>query len=418
MSTLGAFIGLILSILLIIRKINPVYSLITGGIVGGLLGGLSFVDTVEIMAQGVKDVSPVVLRILTAGVLSGVLLETGAAKVISNSIILKMGIKRVFLSLAMATFLLCSIGVFIDVAVITVAPISLMIYRQTKLPISAFLISMIGGGKSGNIISPNPNTIVVAENFNVDLSSIMLYGIIPSFLGIVVTVVVAKWLARKTVVEKNSMLMIVDDNGNQPSLWSSLCAPIVTIILLALRPLLGIMIDPLIALPVGGLIGFLVMRKKCSIATVLNFGLQKMSSVAILLIGTGAIAGVIVHSNVTDIFLSFLDSLNSNAIFLAPLSGALMSAATASTTAGAMIASASFAEVIMESGISKIGGALLLNAGCTVFDHLPHGSFFHTTGGVCELSFRARLKLIPYETLIGISLSVSVTLFYYVLSIL
>ena len=38
MTAIGALIGLSLSILLIIRKLSPTYSLIIGAIVGGLLG--------------------------------------------------------------------------------------------------------------------------------------------------------------------------------------------------------------------------------------------------------------------------------------------------------------------------------------------------------------------------------------------
>ena len=116
MTAIGALIGLSLSILLIIRKLSPTYSLIIGAIVGGLLGGLSLNETVTVMTEGVKEVTPAVLRILTAGVLSGILIQTGATTVISNAIINKMGEKRVFMALALATMLLCTVGVFIDVA--------------------------------------------------------------------------------------------------------------------------------------------------------------------------------------------------------------------------------------------------------------------------------------------------------------
>lgn len=67
MTAIGALIGLSLSILLIIRKLSPTYSLIIGAIVGGLLGGLSLNETVTVMTEGVKEVTPAVLRILTAG---------------------------------------------------------------------------------------------------------------------------------------------------------------------------------------------------------------------------------------------------------------------------------------------------------------------------------------------------------------
>ena len=410
MTAIGALIGLLVSVLLIIKKISPVYSLIAGAIVGGLLGGLSLTETVEVMTDGVKDVTPAIIRILTAGVLSGVLIKTGAATTISNAIINTLGEKRVFVALALATMLLCAVGVFIDVAVITVAPIALSIGKRLGLSPSVLLIAMVGGGKCGNIVSPNPNTIIAAENFKADLSSVMFYNILPAIIGLVFTVfVIIRLIPRKLTIVAPGQEEITDDQ-QLPSLTSSLVAPFVTIILLALRPLTGITIDPLIALPIGGICGILCMKQWKNILPSMEYGLQKMSIVAVLLIGTGTIAGVIKNSTLKDWILQLLEQAHFNEIMIAPVSGALMSAATASTTAGATLASASFAETILAVGISAVWGAAMINSSATVLDHLPHGSFFHATGGVCELTFKQRLKLIPYETLIGVVLAASTTL--------
>ena len=410
MTAIGALIGLLVSVLLIIKKIYPAYSLIAGAIVGGLLGGLPLTETVKVMTDGVKDVTPAIIRILTAGVLSGVLIKTGAATTISNAIINTLGEKRVFAALALATMLLCAVGVFIDVAVITVAPIALSIGKRLGLSPSVLLIAMIGGGKCGNIVSPNPNTIIAAENFKADLSSVMFYNILPAIIGLVFTVfVIIRLIPRKLTIVAPGQEEITDDK-QLPSLTSSLIAPFVTIILLALRPLAGITIDPLIALPIGGICGILCMKQWKNILPSMEYGLQKMSTVAVLLIGTGTIAGVIKNSTLKDWILQLLEQAHFNEIMIAPVSGALMSAATASTTAGATLASASFAEAILAVGISAAWGAAMINSSATVLDHLPHGSFFHATGGVCELTFKQRLKLIPYETLIGAVLAASTTL--------
>lgn len=410
MTAIGALIGLLVSVFLIIKKISPAYSLIAGAIVGGLLGGLSLIETVQVMTDGVKDVTPAIIRILTAGVLSGVLIKTGAATTISNAIINTLGEKRVFAALALATMLLCAVGVFIDVAVITVAPIALSIGKRLGLSPSVLLIAMIGGGKCGNIVSPNPNTIIAAENFKADLSSVMFYNILPAIIGLVFTVfVIIRLIPRKLTIVAPGQEEITDDK-QLPSLTSSLIAPFVTIILLALRPLTGITIDPLIALPIGGICGILCMKQWKNILPSMEYGLQKMSTVAVLLIGTGTIAGVIKNSTLKDWILQLLEQAHFNEIMIAPVSGALMSAATASTTAGATLASASFAEAILAVGISAAWGAAMINSSATVLDHLPHGSFFHATGGVCELTFKQRLKLIPYETLIGAVLAASTTL--------
>ena len=119
---------------------------------------------------------------------------------ISNAIIRFWGEKRVYLALAFATMLLCAVGVFIDVAVITVAPVALSIGRRLGIPTPQLLLVMIGGGKSGNIISPNPNTIIAAENFGADLPSVMFANIIPAIIGLLFTVfVIARFSGRNLV---------------------------------------------------------------------------------------------------------------------------------------------------------------------------------------------------------------------------
>ena len=413
-STIGALLGLLVAIGLIIKKVSPAYSLILGALIGGLAGGLSLEEVVASMTEGVKGVSSAVLRILTAGVLSGVLVKTGAAMTISNAIIRFWGEKRVYLALAFATMLLCAVGVFIDVAVITVAPVALSIGRRLGVPTPQLLLVMIGGGKCGNIISPNPNTIIAAENFGADLSSVMFANVVPALIGLLFTVFVIARFFPVPERQLHSDRETVADDRTLPPLWSSLVAPVVTILLLALRPLCGITVDPLIALPVGGLCGLLCMKQWKNALPSIEFGLQKMSVIAVLLIGTGTIAGVIQDSTLKDHILVLLDHISVGKELIAPVSGILMSAATASTTAGATLASASFADMILAVGVSSVWGAAMVNAGSTVLDHLPHGSFFHATGGVCELSFKERLKLIPYESLIGAVLTLCSTLMYWI----
>ena len=89
-----------------------------------------------------------------------------------------------------------------------------------------------------------------------------------------------------------------------------------------------------------------------------------------------------------------------------------MSMATASTTAGTAVASSVFAPTLLELGVSSLAGAAMIHAGATVLDHLPHGSFFHATGGSVNMQIRERLKLMPYETLVGLTIAVVSTLIF------
>ena len=431
-SALAAVIGLLLSIVLIIKKVSPVFSLMLGAVVGGLLAGWGLETTVAQMIGGVKDITPAIVRILAAGVLTGMLVKTGAASTIAHSIIKALGEKYIYLALALSAMILTGMGVFIDVAVITIAPIAIIMGNKLQLSKMKLLLAMIGGGKCGNILSPNPNTIIAAENFDAPLSSVMAAGIVPALIGLAVTVFVIIPLIPK---EKPTSLEGEEARGDKaphdtsavgdpdvakgeeklPALWRSLLGPIVTIILLALRPIAGIVIDPMIALPIGGVVGIIATAKWRDTAACLTYGLEKMSGIAILLVGTGTLAGIIKASAIKDVLVGMLAGWSNGGTFMAPIAGALMSAATASTTAGATIASASFGEAILTAGVTAVWGAAMTNAGATTLDHLPHGSFFHATGGSMGFSVSERLRLIPYETLVGLILTLGSIAMYFII---
>lgn len=129
-TTTGALIGLALAILLIIKKVHPAYSLILGALVGGLIGGGDLVTIVNTMVLGAQGMMSSILRILTSGILAGALIKTGSAEKIAESIIKKLGQERAITALAIATMIICAVGVFIDIAVITVAPIALAIGKK------------------------------------------------------------------------------------------------------------------------------------------------------------------------------------------------------------------------------------------------------------------------------------------------
>lgn len=410
-SALGAIVALIISITLIIKKIHPAYALILGALIGGLVGGVSLVNTVNFMMDGAKGMITAILRILTAGVLAGVLIESGAAIKIAETIVSKIGQQRALIALAIATMLLTMVGVFIDVAVITVSPIAIAIAKKANLSKPAILLAMIGGGKAGNLMSPNPNAIVASENLQVPLTSLMIAGIIPAIFGVIVTCMLAKWIDKKGVKIQN-IEGEEKESKELPSFIAAISGPIITIILLMLRPIAGIVIDPLIALPVGGIIGAIIMGKGKQISNYAVVGLNKMSGVAILLLGTGTLAGIISNSQLKDLIINGVDKVGLPSILLAPIAGILMSAATASTTSGTAVGTSVFGPTILELGIPGLNAAAMIHSGATVLDHLPHGSFFHATGGSVGMEIKERLKLIPYESLVGLVMTIVSTIVF------
>jgi len=414
-TTIGALIGLVIAIVLIVMKITPAYSMMVGALLGGLIGGAGLLETTQVMIAGTEGMVPTILRIVTAGILAGVLIESGAAQTIANSITRTLGEKRALLSLALATGVLTAIGVFGDVAVITVAPIALALGNNLGYSSFILLLALMGGEKAGMVISPNPQTIAIAEGFGVDLITLMIANIVPAIFGIIATVLLAKWFENRAIgkAEKGSHTGDKEPTEEEelPSLLASLSGPIAVVLLLVLSPLVGLEIDPLIALPAGGLIGALFMGEASSIKHYMTSGLAKMMPVAVLLVGTGTLAGVIEASQFATDLTNLLASMNIPGALLAPISTIFLSGATSSASGGAAIAATTFNDIITMA-VTPLSGAAMMHTGTIVLDHLPHGSIFHSSAGVVNMSINERLKLVPVEALIGLIITiVSVVIF-------
>ncbi len=415
-STLGALIGLAIAIVLIIRKVAPAYCLILGALVGGLIGGGGLAGTVSTMVSGAGSMMSSVLRILTSGILAGALIKTGSAQKIAEAIVDKLGQKRAIMAISIATMIICAVGVFIDISVITVAPIALAIGEKAGLSKSGVLLAMIGGGKAGNIVSPNPNTIAVSEAFEQPLTSVMMRNIIPALFALVITIILANMLSKKNDDPITAADLEGSDKQQLPGFLPAILGPVVVIALLALRPICGVSIDPLIALPVGGIVSVLVTGNAKNLVAYTEYGLSKVIGVSILLIGTGTIAGIIKASALQSDVTNLLAAMHMPAFILAPLSGILMAAATASTTAGATVAAQTFSPALLSAGVPALAAAAMIHAGATVLDSLPHGSFFHATGGSVGMGISKRMKLIPFEALVGLTSTIVAVVIYVIAS--
>ena len=413
-STAGALIGMALAIFLIIRKFHPAYSLIIGALVGGLIGsGGNLGLTVDSMMTGAGSMITSVLRIMTSGILAGALIRTGSAEKIAQVIVRKLGSRRALFAVALATMIICAVGVFIDISVITVAPIALAIGKEAGYNKESLLLAMIGGGKAGNIISPNPNTIAVSEAFDINLTSLITRNIIPAICALVVTVILSKMLAVKNGLAVTESDLEQIDSHSLPSLAQAVAGPITVIVLLSLRQA-GITIDPMIALPVGGLVCAFATGSLKKFGELSSFGLGKVTGVSILLLGTGTIAGIIKASALQSDVVTVLNFFHLPAFLLAPIAGILMAGATASTTAGATVAAQTFSKVLTSSGIPAISAGAMIHAGSTVIDSLPHGSFFHATGGAVNMQIPKRMRLIAYEALVGLTSTIASVIIYLV----
>lgn len=428
-SWIGALIGLALAIFLILRKLNAVYALLFGTIVGAVIGGANLVQTVNIVVTGTQSVMGTVVRVLAAGVLAGVMMESGAANTIARTIVDKLGESMAIVSLALSTMIITAVGVFIPVAVLIVAPIALEVGSKLKISKLALLVALSGGGKAGNIISPNPNTIAAARGFHLQLSDVMVADFVPALFGLAMAILLATVLrnhgevATMADVEANqaSGTASIPDESKLPSFRSAIVAPLVAVVLLLINPIGSIahivilqkfQVDAMYILPLAGLLGMFAMGQGRHILAYTKAGMDRMTDVVLILIGAGAIGGLITASTLPATIVSLIKISGISGTFLAPIAGILMAAATASTSTGVILATGSFGKAILSFGTAPLAAAVMVHTGATVIDHLPQGNYFHVTGNAMNMDLKARMKSVPYESAVGLTMTIVGTIMY------
>src|SRR5699024_7088981 len=156
-----------------------------------------------------------------------------------RTIVNKFGDRLAIFALALATMVITAVGVFIPVAVLIVAPIALEVGRNMHISKLSLLVALSGGGKAGNIISPNANTIAAAKGFGLELSQVMIADFIPAVIALIVTVVVARMMKHKgdAVLPADLADNPRIEQEDLPSLGSSLVTPIIAVVLLLINPI-------------------------------------------------------------------------------------------------------------------------------------------------------------------------------------
>jgi len=420
----GVILALALSIFLIIKKLNPALSMFTGVTVGALIGGADLPQMLSIVTLGGRQVVGINIRIIAGGVLAGALIETGAAESIARGIVKGLGEKRALLAIALSAMIVTGVGVFIPVAMLVVAPVALSVAYKANISKFAAILAISGGGKAGNVISPNPNALAAAESFGQYLSDVMINGFIPGVVALIATVGLCTLVRNKHFkVEDKDMEDISDTGSDLPTFGRAMVAPVLAIGLLMLNPIgdiAGISLinsenlpmDPFYVLPLGAVVGIIVMGKGKQTFDIATKGAMRMAPVVLMLFGAGAIGGLITVSTFPALIEGALDAIGVSAGFLAPLSSTIFSSATGSNAAGVIIGGEAFADTILAAGVPAMAAAVMIHAGGGFLDIVPHGNVFLASQQGMKCSMVERIKVMPWEAAVGGIMTLSAVLMW------
>ena len=186
---------------------------LTGG--AGTLELATIGGTIE---KGMGGSLGFIATIIGLGAIFGSMLEhSGGAQSLAKSLLKIFGEKRASWAMVVTGFII-SIPVFLDVALVIIAPIIYALAHKTGKSILAFGLPLLGGMMVTHaFVPPTPGPVYVAFELGVGLGWVILFGCLVGFpTAIVGGILVPKFMAEKLYIPPPEEF--ADDNVDEASL--------------------------------------------------------------------------------------------------------------------------------------------------------------------------------------------------------
>lgn len=174
-------------------------ALISASLFFALLVGMPMGRITATVVEGMGKSLGLVATLIGLGAIFGAMLEhSGGAQALAGRLISWFGAKRAAWALVFAGFLI-SIPVFLDVALVILAPLLIALARSQAKPVAAFGLPLVAGmAVTHAFVPPTPGPIIVAEALKVDLGWVILFGTIVGLpAAILAGPVWAKWIVPR-----------------------------------------------------------------------------------------------------------------------------------------------------------------------------------------------------------------------------
>lgn len=187
MSLFIVLFGILLLLVLIVRKLNPMIALVIVAIVTGLLLGMPANKVMNSISAGVGGTLGSMVLVLALGAMMGKLIEdSGSARKIVFVLIGAFGQRNIQWAILLTGFLV-GIPLFYNAGFVVLIPLVFAIAATTKLPKLYVGIPMAAAlSVTHGFLPPHPGPVALAAIFHADMGKTLLYGLI---LGVPIAII-------------------------------------------------------------------------------------------------------------------------------------------------------------------------------------------------------------------------------------
>ncbi len=192
-------IGLAFMMFLMIKtKAGPLVSMLLAALLIGMTCGLTGLETINAITTGFGNTCKGIGIVIIFGTILGEYLEkSNATQRIATTMLKLSGEKNADLALT-ATGYLVSIPVFVDVALIMIAPLCKAIAKKSKKLVGPLAVALSGALLCTNtFVAPTPAPLSIVGILGIDVGQSILYGLLVAAIGSIAVWAFARFYLSK-----------------------------------------------------------------------------------------------------------------------------------------------------------------------------------------------------------------------------
>ena len=441
---LGALLGFAVLLFLIIKvKIQPFIAIMSSALIIGIAVGMPFSMITDTIAEGVGTTLQTIAILIGLGSMFGAILQvSGGVEVIADTLLKVFGEKRAPWALGI-TGLIVGMPVFFESGLLILIPVAFGIARKTKKSVFCYSIPLLAGLAIGHaFVPPTPGPVLVAEMLNVQLSYVIMLGIVIGIPAMILAgPVFGKFAGSKFFCDVPSSYLENEkesqekENGKRPKfalIVSIILLPLFLIILNTLssiipfmapaQPVLEFLGTPVIALLLSTICAMLFLGLPAGfnlveVTKVMTNSLHSCGNIILLISGGGMLRFILQNSGIGEVFGNFVGALP--LVLIAFLVAVAVRVSVGSATVSMTMAAGIIASMPMVAGLSQLQLAALtiaIAAGGTAFSHVNDSGFW-LSKSLFEVDEKTNLKTwTVMETIVGLVGAVGATIAWFIVS--
>ena len=389
---------LVLLLLITAGRMNAFLAFVIVTLLVGLSMGLQLEETVEALIKGIGDTLGLLVLILGFGAMLGhIIADSGAAQRITHGLVSAFGLRRVHWALMLAGFIV-GIPMFYSVGFVILIPLAFTMAAATGLPLIYIGLPMLASlSVTHGFLPPHPAPTAMADMFGADMGRTLLLGILIAVPAILIAgpLLAPRFKNIKAVPLKDFTGQKEIPREDLPSLWISLLAALMPVILIGFSEILARSLDPslrlhavvrgmgnpVIAMLISLLFALftLALRKGAKMREVMKDLAEAVSSIAMILLiiaGAGGLKEVLVASGISEYLGGLLHQSGASPLLLAWLIAAVIRVAVGSATVAAMTAAGIVLPLVSDPSVSPELMVLAIGSGSLVLSHVNDGGFW------------------------------------------